>query len=362
MTNEESGTENNKEVLPIEEVVDEKAQQENEGLSLEDAISAAHKELTSREETKETPTLDKVTEEATPAREAATLTEEPPLNAPAEFTPDEKADFLGSSRKQQEAALRLYQSSRKRFNDIHEAAREYQHVKKIAESITPILKARGLKESPEVIMQKSAELWQLFEYAEDPKKAAAQYLLAKGVQPPEEWLNGTAAPHPSDEKIRALQERQEQLERAYAQKASEEYTANALQHFNLFAQTQNASGKPKYPDLQGDSGTQRAAKIGRLVNGLTPNSNEFIQEAQSRIPDLTPQKLLEEAYRFYGGKIDDSPAKKQSAETHLTKAKRAASSRPGGVYGPRTISNDRNKYADTSSAIEAAWRDLNSDN
>lgn len=351
MTNEENSAENDVETIEIENVV-EAPIDENRGLTNDEAVDAAWAKLKEPETVVEEKALEQVVVEP----------ELEPLRAPAEYNAEEIADFNASTRKQQEAALRLHQSSRRRVYEIQEATRKYEDSKKLAEAIAPILKARGIKEAPEVVMKKSAELWQRFEYAEDPQRAAAEYLLAKGVQPPAEWLEDKTSVI-SDAKLTALQERQDRLEARQAQEDRARTESVLIQHWQNFEATKNASGTHKYPDIHTPSGIQLAARVGSLVNGQTALSQQFIQDAQNRIPGIDANKLIEEAYRFYGGRVDDSQGtKNQTAQNHLIRAKRAASSKPGGAHNVNTNGISRKGSLDRDSAVDAAWEYLNSEN
>lgn len=85
------------------------------------------------------------------------------LEPPAEYTAEEKEDFKRLSKVGQEAQLRLDKSRRRLFEEARaekeqarEAKREHQDAKALAESITPYLKAIGVKEPSEVALKKSA--------------------------------------------------------------------------------------------------------------------------------------------------------------------------------------------------------------
>lgn len=334
--------------IEIENVVD--TPEKEEGLSLRQALEVAH-----TAETHVEPEPEKEIKEE-PKVEA------PTYNAPSEWNNEEKADFLASSRKQQEAALRLHKSRSSKIEEIRNATNEYRDTKALAESIAPYIKAMGLKESPQVALQKATALWKDFEYAEDPKKAAAQYLLAKGIEPPKDWLESKPA-DVSDEKYRALQERQDKIENRLAQEERAKVENIIVQHWQAFEQTKNASGNPRYPDLAKPIGPEIADSIGSLVRGDTELSKQFIARAQRRIPDCTPQKLIEEAYRLSGGQVDDFTAapKSQSANNHLQKAKRASSSRPGGSHDV-SVNGSTNKKLPLRSALERAVSDWGSEN
>ena len=351
MTNEERNTE--EEVKTVEIIEATETPEKEEGLSLREALEVAvtasnHKEPEEekpKEEVKEAPKEEKVE----------------PYSPPSEFNKEEQEDFKQLSRKQQEATLRLHRSRMGKLEEIKKATEEYKYVRSIADSITPVLKAMGMKDSPEVIMQKSAALWKEFEYAEDPKRAAANYLRAKGIEPPSELENSAEPISEYDRKLSALQEELNAVKARSVQEDRSKVETNLVQAWNAFEQTKNASGAIKYPDLVNESGPSIAAKIGSLVSGVTPLSKQFVAEVSSRVPDLTYGKLLEEAYRFYGGRIDNTEAPRtQPAQNHVIKAKRAAASVPGkaGTLGANGSKKTFMSYRD---AAKAALEELKSD-
>lgn len=352
MTPEENAQENvNTETIEIENVV-QAPEEPEKGLSVREALEVAHTALDHKEETPA----------PAPAAEQK-VSQEPTYQPPAEYTKEEKEDFLGLSKRQQEASLRLYQSSRKRFDEIREESRrakeaqeEYRSIKELSSSLEPYLKVMGVKERSDVALQKAVALWKDFEYAEDPKKAAAQYLMAKGVQPPEDWLGGKTT-NISDEQIRPLREELAEVKNILAQEQKAKVEAQILAEFGSFESAKNAAGSHKYPDLHSPSGTLLAAKVGQLVNGITPLSKEFIQDVHSRIPNATYQTLIEEAYKMRGGRVDLSEVPSQPAQNHLTKAKRASSSKPGSSRGV-SINGSSNKKLPLGEALRSAWHDL----
>ena len=323
-----------------------------EGMSLRDALEVAHTAATDKEEPEPKEKEEKVVAQAT----NETPKELPAYNPPADWNAEERADFLASTRKQQEAALRLNKSRSSKIYEIQKATEEYRDTKALAESIAPYIKAMGLKESPQVALQKATTLWKEFEYAEDPKKAAAQYLLAKGIEPPKEWLSEKSF-DPSEEKIRALQEEVNAVKARQVQEDQSRRQSYILQTWNAFENTKNASGNLRYPDLAKPTGPQLADDIGSLVRGDTDYSKQFIARVQRRIPDPTPLQLIHEAYRISGGQVDDSiTPKSQSATNHLQKAKRAASSRPGSSVGVSANGSTDKKF-DLRGALERAVSD-----
>lgn len=282
---------------------------------------------------------------------------EPPLQPPAEFTADEKADFLLLSRKQQEAQIRLHKSRLSRLEEIKAASRDYEHVRRFAQQIEPYIKARGIKEPADVAIQKAVALWA--ETKADPKRSAAALLKANGLPVPRDLLE-SEAPDPTTEKLFPLQERLNALESRIVQ----EDTAKAASALNAiwssFEQAKNAAGSARFPDIQpdkGESGLQLATEIGSLVSGKTPLSLQFINSVRARNPQATAETLITEAYRFLGGKVDDSEAPRtQSPQQHLYKSNRAAASVPG--RGVSSSSGAVKKFKSYREALEAAKAEL----
>lgn len=286
--------------------------------------------------------------------------EEPPLQPPAEWNNEEKADFAASSRKQQEAALRLHRSRMSRLEEIKTAARDFEHVKRLADDIEPFVRALGVKEKPAVAIQKAVALWKQFEEG-DPKAAAAAYLRAKGLNVPRELIENQQA-DPLEEKLKPLQE---ELSSVKMKLAQEEHTkaAEALrQVWTSFEQAKNAAGGHRFPDIlpdKGEAGLRLSSQIGSLVGGHTPLSQQFIASVRARNPEATFETLLTEAYRFYGGRVDDSEApKSQSPQQHLYKSNRAASSVPG--RGAPASNGGVRRFKTYREALEAAKAELDS--
>lgn len=308
-------------------------------------------------------------EEVVSARdtEAKVPSEEPKYEPPAEYTAEEKRYFSELSRKAQEAQLRLDKSRKAKIEEIKSAQREYDYVKRLAESVNPYIKARGLKESPEVALTKAVEMWREFEEG-DPKRAAAEYLRAKGIEPPKELLEEIQA-NPYQEQLAPLQNKLNQIEQRIAQEDYARAGQSLTQAWSAFAEQKNAAGGPRFPDIvsNDEAGLRRASEIGSLVSGspeLLPcgiTSRQFIANVQARIPDASYLDLMAEAYKFVGGRVDESnTSKSQTSQEHLVKSNRAASSVPGrsaSVNGSVGVK----KYKTYREAAAAALEQLKSD-
>lgn len=310
---------NSEEISTPQEGEQLETSEQPELLSRRDAIEVAYEGL----KEKETPTP--VEEEPAPVHQASP--ELPPLRAPAEWNKEEKADFETLSRKQQEAAIRLHRARNSSLEEIKRNKQEYDYLRKLSDNVTPFVKALGVKDSADVAIQKALTMWHEFEHG-DPKQAAAAYLRAKGLEVPIELLeesqekNQNQAILPLQEKLNAIESR---LASADLAREREVISSN----WTTFVEEKNATGGLKYPDVDdSESGLRLASNIGSLVGGKTELSKQFIAMAQARIPDLTYSKLIAEAYKYCGGRVDEAtPAKNQkSQQEHIKQARRASAS------------------------------------
>ncbi len=73
-----------------------------------------------------------------------------------------------------------------------------------------------------------------------------------------------------------------------------------------------------------------------------------------RIPGAGLRELVVEAYRFHGGRVDESQAKSPQTQEHLTRARRAAASVPGRAG---QSSRPKKTYKDFDSALDAAFEE-----
>src|SRR5690606_9927362 len=113
----------------------------------------------------------------------------------------------------------------------------------------------------------------------------------------------------------------------------------------------NKAGGTRFPDVKNDEeGTRLAANIGSLVR-----QPEFQAAVRARIPGASLREFVVEAYRWYGGRVDESEGAK-SQVNHLEKAKRAAASVPG--RGASNGALPKKKFSDVGDAIEAALEAL----
>lgn len=333
--------------------------EESKGLSSRDALEVAIESLkpdTPEREIKSSP-LENIEEAKGESKEA----EEPQIHAPGEYTSEEKKDFESLTRTQKEAALRLHKSRQSKLAEIKNATKEFKELKSLNDSIAPYLKAVGVKKPTEVALKEALEMWREFNDG-DPKLAAAAYLEAKGVPVPKELVEAVENSKP-DANQSALQNRLSHLENIIASNATQAQAQVLGQAWTAFEQATNAGGKPRFPDVgDTEAGLRMAANIGSLVRGDTPLSQQFVAQAKARNPGLDYQGLLIEAYRYFGGRVDDSEATRtqESQKQHIVNSSRAAASKPG--RGAPVASNGQvKKYKTYREAAAAALAELKSD-
>lgn len=318
---------------------------ETKGLSLRDSLEVAIEGLKEPEAdaTKEKSVQDNQNQtgsiDGTGTTQVVDGTGSQLLQPPAEYTAEEKSDFLQLSRRGQEAQLRLDRSRKTLLDQARsekEAAKaasaENEWSKELVQELTPYLKAMGEKMPTHKALIAALKMRNEFENAADPRAAAAGYLKAKGLQVPKELLtptnnNGANTPNPE---IAALRETLNGLINEKTQENLSKTRETLSQVWSGFEQTKNAAGTSKYPDVSDTpTGLILAREIGSLVDG-SELSKQFIAKVKARIPNCSYLVLLEEAYKFAGGKVDDSEApRSQDTQKHVLKSKRVASSKPG---------------------------------
>lgn len=352
---------------PKTEVKAEEAKGETKGLSLRDALEVAH-EATKQEPVNESVTKDtskkpieEGTKEPEKTAEAADKTSDPKvqrLQAPGEWTAEEKADFEALSEKQQNATLRLYNTRKKTLQNIQQEAADLQWAKDLAKEVEPYLKAVGGKKKAHEALIDALKMRREFDEG-DPKEAAREYLKAKGIPIPKELLDDDSGSRIDDEKIIPLQKDLDAVKLRLAQEDQAKVASVLSSAWQDFERAKNAAGTPKYPDINNtESGIRISSYIGSLVRGDTALSKQFIASVRDRIPGADFNVLLQEAYKFSGGRVDDSDAPKtQSTQKHIAKSSRAASSVPGrGAHS--TSSGPVKVYKTRREATEAALVEL----
>lgn len=290
----------------------------------------------------------------------------PRLEPPAEWEKEDKELFHQSTEAQQRAALKLHEKrNAARFEIVKEReslAKEREQLKnqKVIEQAAEQFRAkRGGKDLSHQDILNAIQVVNEITDSPTPNATFAKICKARGMEVPE-WAK-EAKELPEDPRISSLQKEISDLKSFRAQEERTRAEAFLRNEWAIFEQSRNAAGLSKYPDL-GSTDEQRAAiasNIGSLVNGDSAYSQEFIRLAKERIPGLTYTRLLEEAYKFQGGRIDDSPLAPSTPSTqqHIQKARRAASSVPG-RSAQTSVSSPVKRYKTTREAAEAALAQL----
>lgn len=277
------------------------------------------------------------------------------LQPPSEWTKEEKEDFLLMSPKAQEASLRLHNSRQKTVYEIRKAKEELAPYKQLAESADPFIRTLGVKEPREVALNKALRLWYELENAKNPEVVAA-VLRAKGIELPEGFLEKNSQDDQNSPVLQKLNE----IESRFKQQEISRVAEFFAHEMNNFCSKTNAAGKPLYPDLnESKLGQMLASGVGTLCSGRTPESQKFIASVRERIPELSWDRLIHEAYIDLGGRVDDSKQDPRpdshSTQKHIALAKRAASSKPGGG-ATNSSSGPVKLYSNTRDALSAAQR------
>lgn len=321
--------------------------EESKGLSAREALEVALEATKAGPE--ESPKVQVKVEEEPKAEEP------PPLEPPSEFNAEEKEDFRQLSRKQQEAQLRLHSSRLSTLSEIKRAKSEYDSERQLVEAMRPFLKRMDLKEPAEVALKKALKLWSEFETG-DPRANMAAYLKAKGVEVPKELLETkTEAPQnlPLQKKLEELTLEIDRLKNAPVAESKH-------QAFQKVEQTKNAAGKARFPDLDNsERGLRLSRQIGSLVYDDTPLAKQFIATTRDRIPDISYEGLIVEAYKYLGGRVDDSAdpnARSQDTQKHIVRSNRAASSVPVGGKGS-FFNGEIKKFKSAKEALAQALKD-----
>lgn len=335
--------------------------EEEKGLSLRDALEVAV-EGTKEPAKDEVPKPEQDKQETTEKRGSDNAAVDGHLTQqatqpPAEWNAEEKADFLASTPKAQEAALRLHNRRQSKIEEIKREASDLQWAKDLAKEVEPYLKSVGGKKKAHEALIDALRLRHEFDTG-NPKANALAYLKTKGIDPAK-LLEIDGKESTSDEKITPLQKDISDIKMRIAQEDHSRATQILSSAWGEFEGAKNAGGNARYPDVgNSEAGLKLSANIGSLVRGDTELSKQFIANAKNRIPDLTYQSLLHEAYRYCGGKVDDSeaPTKTQSTQSQIAKSSRAAASRPGS--GAQTAGGKVKKFKTYREAASAAMAEL----
>lgn len=286
---------------------------------------------------------------------------EPALQPPAEYTAEEKADFLSLSRKGQEAQLRLHRSRLSMLEEIKREKADNQWVRDVVKEITPFLKVRGEKEPTHAQVIKALKV--VNDLDTDAQGALLRIAKAKNIPVPKEWEQKEGGADPLQEKIAPLQSELNQLKSRIAQEDLARARTNLSAAWQAFETQTNAAGQARFPDLSNpQTGLALASKIGSLVSGQTELSKQFIADVKGSNPNCTYNDLLEAAYRYYRGRVDDSEASRsQDTQKHIERSSRAAASVPGRGGVSASASGGVKKFKSYRDAAKAALAELTSE-
>lgn len=270
------------------------------------------------------------------------------IEPPAEWSKEEKAEFFKMDAAGRSAALRISKSQqhyhsrkldeiRASEEKIKQDREQLEWARKLADQVEPFVKTRGDKRPTYEQIVDALKL--VNEFDANPEQAAADILRAKGLTPPADWEKGRATQ--SDE-IKPVLDKVTALEQKLAQ-AEMIQTAKVFSDIGSELQSaKNAAGSPRFPDFNDtESGIRLAGQMGSLIRGEHEHSAGFTAYVKARVPEAAnnPVKLCEEAYKWFGGRVDESTeaARSPSPQQHLIKSNRAASSVPGrGLNGAST--------------------------
>jgi hypothetical protein len=289
--------------------------------------------------------------------------EEPPLLAPAEWEQEDKEDFKSLTRKQQEASLKLHNKRQRYFDAVRREAEEVHHLRQIEQDITPYLQAMDKKGvDPRTAMFKAIQLYKAAEST--PDEFVAEFVKAKQL---EGWTKAEAKEQaqkiildPStQERINQLESELSGIRESKDRDTQEQFKTAFESHWNDFENATNDAGQKKYPDLNNsEQGIKLASNIGSLIGGQTELSIQFLNNVRNRNPEATYADAIAEAYKYFGGKVSESPQVPKVLKVNQQKNSnlRAAASIPGRVALHAKADSSTPTYATRKDAIWAALR------
>lgn len=291
------------------------------------------------------------------------------IEPPAQWSKEEKAAFFEMDAKGRAAALRIHKAQQQYHSRELERIRaeeakvreEKEHVewaRKLAEQAEPFVKTRGDKRPTYEQLIDALKL--VNEFDSNPKQAAANILRAKGLTPPADWENSDSSATPAiEEKIKPVLDKVSALENELAQAKQIQIAQKFAELGSELQSAKNAAGNPRFPDFNdSESGIALASQMGSLIRGEHQHSAGFAAYLQARVPEAVsnPLKLVEEAYKWFGGKVDDSTEapRPSDPQRHLLKSNRAASSVPGRGLNGATSTGSPVKKLTRLQALEKA--------
>lgn len=267
--------------------------------------------------------------------EIAQIQDKPKHEAPSEYTPEEREWFSKATPEQQATSLRLFESAQRRRADLNREKRELDEngwVKDLVKDINPFLQATGEKLKPHEALTAALRLRQELETG-DPVQNAIRLLERKGIEIPEALTKMAEGDKvPEDAKYKELRAELDSIKKEKETEKLQNEATSFLSDWEVFQNQTNAAKAPMFPDVNNsEAGHKMAADIGSLVGGRTEVSKQFIAKVRERLPNAGRVELFTQAYRFLGGRVDESqaPITNVAKTTHIQRSNRAAASVPG---------------------------------
>lgn len=297
--------------------------------------------------------INKETKESAPIPEPS----KPKYEPPSEYSAEEKEHFLSLTPEMQAKDLRLYKGVMQRKAELARELQENGWVKDLVKDVNPFLQSLGEKLRPHEAVAAAIKLRNELENG-DPIQNSINYLKRKGVEVPRELLAlaDGGAENKENSDIASLRKEIESLKVERDQEKIKMEAHSFLSDFDTFAGQKNDAGGSLFPDVNNsEKGLKLAEKIGSLVGGKTEVSKQFIAMVKDRNPSIDRIELFKEAYRFFGGRVDDSKAPNKAAtQNHIQRSNRAAASIPGS--GSSFDPKGRVKLP-RREALERAWKE-----
>lgn len=328
--------ENNSEVIEgdSEQVVETQEIESGEGLSRRDALEVSIEALRDLAEESPAEKTETVSRETKPEVKPAESTAPQALEAPVEYSREEREWFKSLPREGQEIQLRLDKSRQVKLDEIRERSGKVKWLEETVKHVEPFVK---ITDSNKPVAEQIITAVKLVNAIHaDRRQAALDILEGGGIKLPDEvkkqLLPGNVE-SPESQQIKSLQDRLNRIETEKVQTDNAVIGQVIERAWGAFASTTNGSGAPKYPSILGNSeeATRLTREIGSLVTGDTPLAVAFVEKQRSLNPNVTPHEMFEAAYRFVNGKIDDSASatKPEDSQKHLKNSNQASASVPG---------------------------------
>jgi hypothetical protein len=259
--------------------------------------------------------------------------QKPRYEAPAEYNQEEREHFLSLTPEMQAKDLRLFKGHQDRRAKLNQDLQESGWVKDLAKDVNPFLQSVGEKLRPHEALTAALKLRHELETG-DPVQNAINLLRRKGKEIPQALLDMAAGetPKESNPEFSELRKEVETLKLERQKESLKQEASQFLAAFETFQGQTNGANLSKFPDVNNsEAGVRLASELGSLVGGRTEISKQFIAKVRERLPSAGHVELFEQAYKFLGGRVDDSlaPVSKVAQQNHLQRSNRAAASVPG---------------------------------